>query len=50
VRGFSASGCRSLLKDYVKYENVDIIGLQEMIKPNCSMAELKSLEFGCPFT
>ena len=40
IRGFSTRGRRDQLKDLVRSENIDIIGLVEMLKPSFSPNEL----------
>ncbi|CAM0884540.1 unnamed protein product [Alopecurus aequalis] len=49
IRGFGQSGRRSQLKDYIKRERPDIIGLQETIRQDFTDMELRSLEFGGQF-
>ena len=49
IRGFGQEGRRNQLKRYIRQEKLDIIGLQETIKPDFSMTELRSLEFGGQF-
>jgi hypothetical protein len=46
IRGFGQVGRRTQLRDYVRRERLDLIGLQETIKQDFSMAELRSLECG----
>ncbi|XP_071685047.1 uncharacterized protein [Lolium perenne] len=49
IRGFGQLGRRTQLKDYIRDNRLDIIGLQETIRPDFSTAELRSLEFGGQF-
>jgi hypothetical protein len=49
IRGFGRLGRRSQLKDYIQRDRMDLIGLQETIKQDFSMAELRSLECGGQF-
>jgi exonuclease III len=46
IRGFGREGRRSQLRDYIRTNRLDIIGLQETIKQDFSTAELRSLEVG----
>jgi exonuclease III len=46
IRGFGEQGRRTQLKNYLRQNRCDIIGLQETIKADFSTAELRSLEFG----
>ena len=43
IRGFGARGRRDQLKDLVRSENVDIIGLVETLKPSFSPNELSAV-------
>ncbi|KAE8793755.1 hypothetical protein D1007_31590 [Hordeum vulgare] len=43
IRGFGLSGRRRQLIEYLRQEEIDIVGLQEMIRQDFSMLELKSL-------
>jgi hypothetical protein len=49
ICGFGLVGRRTQLRDYVRRERLDLIGLQETIKQDFSMAELRSLECGGQF-
>jgi endonuclease/exonuclease/phosphatase family metal-dependent hydrolase len=49
IRGFGQVGRRTQLRDYVRRERLDLIGLQETIKQEFTMAELRSLECGGQF-
>jgi hypothetical protein len=46
IRGFGQQGRRTQLIDYVKSDRFNIVGLQETIKKDFSMADLRSLECG----
>jgi exonuclease III len=46
IRGFGREGRRTQLRDYIRTNRLDIIGLQETIKQDFSTAELRSLEVG----
>jgi glyceraldehyde-3-phosphate dehydrogenase/erythrose-4-phosphate dehydrogenase len=46
IRGFGREGRRTQLRDYMRTNRLDIIGLQETIKQDFSTAELRSLEVG----
>jgi glyceraldehyde-3-phosphate dehydrogenase/erythrose-4-phosphate dehydrogenase len=46
LRGFGRLGRRSQLRSYMRQERVDILGLQETIKPDFTSGELRSLECG----
>jgi exonuclease III len=43
IRGFGVEGRRRQLKEYLRQENVDIVGLQETIKQNFLLADLQGL-------
>ena len=43
IRGFGARGCRDQLKDLVRSENGDFIGLVETLKPSFSPSELSAV-------
>ena len=43
IRGFGARGRRDQLKDLVRSENVDFIGLVETIKSSFSVSELSAI-------
>ena len=43
IRGFCARGCRDQLKDLVRSENVDFIGLVETFKSSFSTSELSAI-------
>ena len=43
MRGFGQEGRRRQLTDYIRKENVDIVGIQETIRSDFSIAELESL-------
>jgi exonuclease III len=43
IRGFGVEGRRRQLKEYMRQENIDIVGLQETIKQNFLLAELQGL-------
>jgi exonuclease III len=49
IRGFGQQGRWTQLKDYLRQQRLDIIGLQETIKQDFSLAELRSLEIGGQF-
>jgi endonuclease/exonuclease/phosphatase family metal-dependent hydrolase len=49
IRGFGQQGRRTQLKDFMREHRLDVLGLQETIKRDFSMAELRSLECGQPF-
>jgi exonuclease III len=49
IRGFGEQGRRTQLKNYLRHNRCDIIGLQETIKADFSTAELRSLEFGSQY-
>jgi exonuclease III len=40
IRGFGIEGRRRQLKEYLRQENVDIVGLQETIKQNFLLVDL----------
>jgi exonuclease III len=40
IRGFGVEGRRRQLKEYLRQENVDIVGLQETIKQNFLLEDL----------
>ena len=44
IRGFGHLGRRTLLKEYMRKEDVDIVGLQETIKTDFRFHELLSLD------
>ena len=44
IRGFGHLGRRTLLKEYMRKEDVDIVGLQETIKMDFHFHELLSLD------
>jgi exonuclease III len=43
IRGFGQEGRRRQLADYLRQEDVDIVGLQETIRQDFSIAELEGL-------
>ncbi|KAK1618982.1 hypothetical protein QYE76_024499 [Lolium multiflorum] len=43
IRGFEAPGRKQQLKEYIRRENVDIVGLQETIKESFLLHELEGL-------
>jgi exonuclease III len=43
IRGFGVKGRRRQLKEYLRQENVDIVGLQETIKQNFLLVDLQGL-------
>jgi hypothetical protein len=49
ICGFGQVGQRTQLRNYVRRERLDLIGLQETIKHDFLMAELRSLECGGQF-
>ena len=49
MRGFGRPGGRTQLSDYIRQNEVDILGLQETIKQDFSVPELRGLEFRGPF-
>jgi hypothetical protein len=49
IWGFGKQGRRTQLKGFIRDHRLDILGLQETIKPDFSTAELRSLECRNPF-
>jgi exonuclease III len=49
IRGFGAPGRRTQLKDYMRHHRVDVIGLQETIRQDFSMPDLRGLKRGGQF-
>src|SRR3954468_15085890 len=49
IRGFVHEGRRRQIKDYIRLEVPDIVGLQETIRQDFSIAELESLS-RCKFS
>jgi hypothetical protein len=49
IRGFGQQGCRTQLRDYSRSCRLDFIGLQETIKKDFTMVELRGLEWGGQF-
>ncbi|KAF7028821.1 hypothetical protein CFC21_040683 [Triticum aestivum] len=43
IRGFDLTGWRRQLIEYLRQEEIDIMGLQEMIRKDFSMHELQGL-------
>ena len=43
IRGFGQDGRRQQLRDYMREEDVDIVGLQETIRQDFSIPELQGL-------
>ena len=49
IRGFGQQGRLTQLKSYMRGNRVDILGLQETIKQDFSVSELRSLDGSGPF-